>query len=196
MACFITVPTVQCGDGRHCCYAPISISQFCDNAPQQWEGSPPASPNRLPLEAWREIGCLPPGISAQEIRAAFTRAHGGKRQPRLWTPRGARKPCFTAEELLRSLAAVPPPPPIPAAVLALVWNETLKRVALPSTRLLLSQQAHLQCLQEPPESQRLVAQVAVVHQWMTLVTSRLGVLTAAMAETLGKPVAIELRGLA
>ena len=66
----------------------------------------PAPPYRLPFEVWRAMGCVPSGVSPQDLGIAFTRAHRGKRQPRLWSQRGARKPCYSAEELLRSLVAL------------------------------------------------------------------------------------------
>lgn len=66
----------------------------------------PAFPDRWPFEAWRAMGCLPSGLTPQELGMAFSRAHRGKRQPRFWSQRGARKPCYSAEELLRSIAAL------------------------------------------------------------------------------------------
>jgi hypothetical protein len=113
MACFIT-DAIADGDGTQCAYAPTSITQRCDVV-YQCAGKPPKGPDRLPLETWRAMGCLPADAEAQAIGAAYIRAHGGKQPPRLWSRgRGPRKPAYSALELLRSLAALAPPPQPPA----------------------------------------------------------------------------------
>lgn len=99
---------IRSGESRVYVYRKSEISAVVDR--HLWgaepQGKPPASPDRLPLETWRAKGCVPPDVSAQEVGAAYSRSHGGRQVPRLWTAKGARKPCYSAEELLRCLAAM------------------------------------------------------------------------------------------
>ncbi|MEB3305146.1 MAG: DNA polymerase III subunit gamma/tau [Cyanobacteriota bacterium] len=86
----------------------------------------------------------------------------------------------------------PPPadPPIPASAgkqnLDELWQQILAGLQLPSTRMLLSQQAHLKRL----DGQRAVVQVA--SNWITMVQSRLPLLEKAMEATLGSARTITL----
>lgn len=83
-------------------------------------------------------------------------------------------------------AAVPAPEPAPATSpeapdLAALWQQILAGLELPSTRMLLSQQASLARL----DSQRAVVQVA--GNWTAMVQSRLPLLEKAVASALGSP---------
>jgi DNA polymerase-3 subunit gamma/tau len=88
-------------------------------------------------------------------------------------------------------AATPPPPsldgdPGPPPRLEELWQQILAGLPLPSTRMLLSQQAHLRHLDE----RRAVVRVA--SNWITMVQSRLPLLEKAMEATLGGPRQIKL----
>jgi DNA polymerase-3 subunit gamma/tau len=74
-----------------------------------------------------------------------------------------------------------PPPPIAetAPDLGELWHQVLAGLELPSTRMLLSQQARLLRL----DDRKAVVQVA--GNWMAMVQSRLPLLEAAMAKALG-----------
>ena len=83
-------------------------------------------------------------------------------------------------------AAAPATPPAPAAApasadLVELWQQILAGLELPSTRMLLSQQAVLARL----DQQRAVVQVA--GNWMAMVQSRLPLLEKAVASALGSP---------
>jgi DNA polymerase-3 subunit gamma/tau len=67
-----------------------------------------------------------------------------------------------------------------------LWQQILAGLQLPSTRMLLSQQAHLRQLDE----RRAVVRVA--SNWLTMVQSRLPLLEKAMEATLGSPRQISL----
>ena len=67
-----------------------------------------------------------------------------------------------------------------------VWQQILAGLQLPSTRMLLSQQAHLRQLDEHR------AVVCVASNWITMVQSRLPLLEKAMEATLGSPRQIKL----
>ena len=96
-------------------------------------------------------------------------------------------------------AAAPIPAPVPApapvsvepnssANLPELWQQILAGLELPSTRMLLSQQARLVRLDE----RRAVVQVA--GNWMAMVQSRLPLLEAAVAKALGSPRQLTLEG--
>ncbi|WP_411869113.1 DNA polymerase III subunit gamma/tau [Vulcanococcus limneticus] len=86
-------------------------------------------------------------------------------------------------------AAGASPPPAPAtADLAELWQQILAGLELPSTRMLLSQQAVLARL----DPQRAVVQVA--GNWMAMVQSRLPLLEKAVARALGSPRQVVLEG--
>jgi DNA polymerase III subunit gamma/tau len=69
-----------------------------------------------------------------------------------------------------------------------LWQQILAGLELPSTRMLLSQQARLVRLDE----RRAVVQVA--GNWMAMVQSRLPLLEAAVAKALGSPRQLTLEG--
>ena len=96
-------------------------------------------------------------------------------------------------------AAAPIPAPVPApapvsvepnssANLPELWQQILAGLELPSTRMLLSQQARLVRLDE----RRAVVQVA--GNWMAMVQSRLPLLEAAVTKALGSPRQLTLEG--
>ena len=77
-------------------------------------------------------------------------------------------------------AVVPPPAPTPSSGdLTELWQQILGSLELPSTRMLLSQQAHLVRL----DANRVVVQVA--GNWMSMVQSRSALLEQAVAKALG-----------
>ena len=94
-------------------------------------------------------------------------------------------------------APIPAPAPAPAPVsidadspakLPELWQQILAGLELPSTRMLLSQQARLVRLDE----RRAVVQVA--GNWMAMVQSRLPLLETAVAKALGSPRQLTLEG--
>ena len=92
-------------------------------------------------------------------------------------------------------APIPAPAPAPVSVepnssanLPELWQQILAGLELPSTRMLLSQQAQLVRLDE----RRAVVQVA--GNWMAMVQSRLPLLEAAVAKALGSPRQLTLEG--
>ena len=78
--------------------------------------------------------------------------------------------------------------PNSSANLPELWQQILAGLELPSTRMLLSQQARLVRLDE----RRAVVQVA--GNWMAMVQSRLPLLEAAVAKALGSPRQLTLEG--
>ena len=94
-----------------------------------------------------------------------------------------------------AVAPIPAPAPAPVSVeptssanLPELWQQILAGLELPSTRMLLSQQARLVRLDE----RRAVVQVA--GNWMAMVQSRLPLLEAAVAKALGSPRQLTLEG--
>jgi DNA polymerase-3 subunit gamma/tau len=85
-------------------------------------------------------------------------------------------------------AAVEPVVPEPAVSLPELWQQVLAGLELPSTRMLLSQQAQLMRLDEHR------AVVRVAGSWMTMVQSRLPLLQQAFAKTLGGDRQVVLEG--
>lgn len=190
MPIFITDATAHRNGGGDCLYALPSITQCCQIVCHQCAGKPPKGPDRLPLEAWRAMGCLPADVEAQELGAAFIRAHGGRQVPRMWSRgRGPRKPAYSAEELLRSLACLPPPqppaPPPPAApalTLADLWGATLAAVELPSSRLLFS---HCRPISLEFHRGLAVAELRGPAKLQTLIESRRPLLARALETAIG-----------
>lgn len=70
-----------------------------------------------------------------------------------------------------------------------IWSLTLARLELPSTRMLLQQNARPLRI-EPPK-----VLVAVAPTWLAMVQSRRAAIELALAEVLGQPVALELVAL-
>jgi hypothetical protein len=172
-----------------------------------------AADQRHRLSWWAARGLLPKGVAASSIAAAYTRATG---RPPAWDAERKQFRAYSARELLQALAqlspplqplgaaaarpapaAAPPPPPpaLPprpvdplADPLEAIWRRTLQALQLPSTRMLLSQQARL-------EAFRLVAVVGVAPGWLPMVRSREPLLSAALAAAVGRPVWLVLRGV-
>jgi DNA polymerase-3 subunit gamma/tau len=129
------------------------------------------------------------------------RAMASERQPQPATAAAVATPTAVATAPAPSavhaspappVVAPPPPPAAPAvppaaeapsgaADLSELWQQILAGLELPSTRMLLSQQAQLARL----DQQRAVVQVA--GNWMAMVQSRLPLLEKAVAATLGSP---------
>ncbi len=92
-----------------------------------------------------------------------------------------------------AVAPIPAPAPVSvepnsSANLPELWQQILAGLELPSTRMLLSQQARLVRIDE----RRAVVQVA--GNWMAMVQSRLPLLEAAVAKALGSPRQLTLEG--
>ena len=154
------------------------------------EPCPPAA-ERHRLSHWRRLGWLPEGVEPSVIAAAY------RRRFRVEPRNDHQFRAYSQRELglsLGELGLAPPPDP-----LAAIWQRTLKALALPSTRMLLSQQARLLALEPSTDPMRepgeLVARVAVVPDWLRMVQSRGELVANALAETLGCVVAIELQGV-
>lgn len=145
---------------------------------------------------WLEVLLL--GVLAEPL------AHTGTPLP----PRPTKEAGEKVPATPQGTAPIPPPAPEapPAAVvdapaagreqpqsptgakvtLDALWQQILAGLQLPSTRMLLSQQAHLRQLDE----RRAVVRVA--SNWVTMVQSRLPLLEKAMEATLGSPRQITL----
>jgi DNA polymerase-3 subunit gamma/tau len=98
-----------------------------------------------------------------------------------------------APAVTSAVAPIPAPAPVSvepnsSANLPELWQQILAGLELPSTRMLLSQQARLVRLDE----RRAVVQVA--GNWMAMVQSRLPLLEAAVAKALGSPRQLTLEG--
>jgi len=134
----------------------------------------------------RETGALSPPATSRTTAAPHTpeAPPPGKPPSPSPTPEAAKPPA-AAEEPARD--AHPPREPAPATQgLAELWQQILAGLQLPSTRMLLSQQAHLRQLDEHR------AVVSVASNWITMVQSRLPLLEKAMEATLGSARQIRL----
>ena len=171
-----------------------------------------AADQRHRLSWWAARGLLPQGLAPSTVAAAYTRATG--RPPARDLEKRATR-TYSAWELLQALAqlspplqplgaaaarpapaaAPPPPPPAPpprpvdplADPLAVIWGRTLQALQLPSTRMLLSQQARLEAFR-PNHWGELVAVVVVRPDWLAMVRSREALLSAALVAAVGRPV--------
>jgi DNA polymerase-3 subunit gamma/tau len=100
---------------------------------------------------------------------------------------------LVAPPIAPAVAPIPAPTPVSvepnsSANLPELWHQILAGLELPSTRMLLSQQARLVRLDE----RRALVQVA--GNWMAMVQSRLPLLEAAIAKALGSPRQLTLEG--
>lgn len=166
--------------------------------PVQGGGNP--EPMRRRLAYWIAVGAVPPDVPPTSIAAAHARLTG---RPPARDPERRANRAYSADELRMALAHLaerpprptpPPPPQLPLVLvdpLALIWWATLQRL-LPSTRMLLGQQAQLVALAEIEERQ-LRALVEVPSQWLPMVDDRRGLVVAALADTLSRSVQLELR---
>lgn len=87
-------------------------------------------------------------------------------------------------------ALTPPPPAQHSAELRELWHQVVRQLELPSTGMLVSQQAKLLALDS------LTATVGVGPTWMAMVQSRLALLESALERTLGSSRAVVLVPLA
>ena len=147
------------------------------------------------LAHWRLLGHAPYHLAPAAIAAAYVRATG--RQPARDPERRASR-AYSFSELQLALAELGycDPPPPPADPLALIWAAVVARVALPSTRMLLSQQCRLQELRRDPSPLAcpggLIAVVAVRVGWFGMVRARVDLIGNALNEALAGCVVVEL----
>lgn len=136
---------------------------------------------------WLEVLLL--GLLAEPVAAAAPITTAPAVKPLVAPP--------IAPAVAPAVAPIPAPAPAPAPVsvepnscvnLPELWQQILAGLELPSTRMLLSQQARLVRLDE----RRAVVQVA--GNWMAMVQSRLPLLEAAVAKALGSPRQLTLEG--
>ena len=153
---------------------------------------------RRRLATWLALGVLPAGLAPCSIAAAHTRITG---QPPARDARRSQSRAYSYAELARALAALgfqplrqPPPPDPKHPALACVWAAVLDRVPLPSTRMLLSQQAALVELRcSSWGSSRVVdAVVEVAPSWLPMVESRSDLIFEAVEVVLGGRVSLQL----
>jgi DNA polymerase-3 subunit gamma/tau len=140
---------------------------------------------------WDARGWLPDGVAPSAIAAAHCRVFGMP-APRDPSKRTAR--AYSLRELGHALGelgrAFEPEP------LRKVWRRALQRLELPSTRALIAQQARLMEVRGPVGmTGDLFVVVAVASDWLEAVKSRRRLLSDALADALGQPVAMALRGL-
>jgi len=172
----------------------------------QFDGTGTAD-QRHRLSWWAARGLLPQGLQPSTIAAAYTRATG---RPPAQDPERRQYKAYSAWELLQALAqlsalgaaarpapAAAPPPPRPAPQpwpvdpladpLEAIWRRTLQALELPSTRMLLSQQARLEAFR-PNRWGDLVAVVMVAPDWLPMVRSREALVISALVAAVGRPV--------
>ena len=171
-----------------------------------------AADQRHRLSWWAARGLLPQGVAASSIAAAYTRATG--RPPARDAERKQFR-AYSAWEVLQALAqlspplqplgaaaarpapaaAPPPPPPAlpprPVDPLEAIWRRTLQALELPSTRMLLAQQARLEAFR-PNRWGDLVAVVMVAPDWLPMVRSREALVISALVAAVGRPVCLVL----
>ncbi len=124
------------------------------------------------------------GLLAEPTAPPRPRESGAKGSTAASPPPAPAPPPLAAPREAPDNPAVHAPQPVAnpaAAEVALdeIWQRILAALPLPSTRMLLSQQAHLRHLDE----RRAVVRVA--SNWITMVQSRLPLLTKAMEASLG-----------
>ncbi|MFM7171399.1 MAG: DNA polymerase III subunit gamma/tau [Cyanobium sp.] len=127
------------------------------------EPVPPPRSNRAKTETEKAADSTPQ-LSKQQQSPAQTGSAAGRGAPSVLSPLDADAPIAT---------------PVGSPNLDELWQQILAGLQLPSTRMLLSQQAHLKQL----DQHRAVVQVA--SNWITMVQSRLPLLEKAMEATLG-----------
>lgn len=154
-------------------------------------GSAPVQ--RFRWAIWNRRGMVPPDLPPVTLARGYRQAYG--RDPARDPERRACR-AYSAAELTAALAALGhepprPPAPPPGQLLRLIWSAALQRLPLPSTRMLLAQQAELMELREAA-GRELLAVVEVVPSWLPMVQSRRVLLVEALAETMGRPVLLQL----
>jgi hypothetical protein len=176
------------------------------------------------LSWWCEHGFLAPGIAPATIAAAFTRATGrppardpAHKQSRAYSAlellqalaqlgpteqrQALAQPSRPRQRI--TVPGAPPPPrlPVPARPqpptdpLAAIWAAALQRLELPSTRMMLSQQARLLGV-TPAGRDLLLVVVGVAPQWRRMIESRAELVREALAKALRRPVALRVVDLA
>lgn len=156
-------------------------------------------PLRRKLSEWVALGAAPANVAPAAIAAAHVRRTG--RPPVRDLQHRTR--LYSADELRGALVELghrpprPAPPPRGEALrqaLGCVWVAVLAQLDLPSTRMLLSQQAELvalRCSGWGP-SREVVAVVGVRPDWLAMVRSRADLIAAAFAAVLGGRLSLEL----
>ncbi|WP_094558998.1 DNA polymerase III subunit gamma/tau [Synechococcus sp. 8F6] len=144
---------------------------------------------------WLEVLLL--GLLAEPVATATAAPMAAPVSAPASTPAPAPAPIPVPVAAAAPLPATPAPPAAAPAVapaaenatnLPELWQQILAGLELPSTRMLLSQQAQLVRLDE----RRAVVQVA--GNWMAMVQSRASLLEAAVAKALGSPRQLVLEG--
>jgi len=125
----------------------------------------------------------PVAPQATETRAASTANPGPRPAPALASdPGGGTRPDPPPTPQDYPGSPIPEPPAAPALQnLSELWQQILAGLELPSTRMLLSQQAHLRRL----DNSRAVVRVS--GNWIAMVQSRLPLLEGAITKALGSP---------
>lgn len=161
-------------------YAPVP------RTPSIVGGDAPTSqaPPRFRFAEWQRRGMLPQGLNPCTLAKGYRWAHGGRSPHRDPERRACR--AYSEAELRQAMAALRAPW-LDLGELGWIWGAVLQRLQLPSTRLLLSQQARLVLLANG------TALVEVVPSWLPVVRSRLQLLGEAFAAELGHPIAVVLR---
>jgi hypothetical protein len=130
------------------------------------------------------------------VAAAHLRVSG---RPAARDPQHRCYRIYSADELRAALIELAgrsprPDPPPPLDTLPLLWHAAARRLALPSNRMLLLHQARLIALRE--RGQLVVGVIAVRAEWLPLVDARRDLVARALADTLARPVALELQEVA
>ena len=138
---------------------------------------------RFRFAEWQRRGMLPPGLRPATLAKGYRWAHGGRSPYRDPERRACR--AYNELELRLALEALALSS---EQLLAGIWAAVLQRLGLPSTRMLLSQQARLALLANG------TALVDVVPSWLLCAQSRRHLLREAFEAELGHPIAVILRG--
>lgn len=176
--------------------------------PQQAAADP-----RFRLSWWVAAGVIPAELAPCSIAAAYCRAFG---QAPARDPEHRATRVYSLLELTGALAELalqrqqqaaaartvappriaappappaPPPPPPPPPTIAEVWRQALRALELPSTRMLLIQQAQLLGV-SPAIDGELLAVIAIAPQWRPMILARAELIRAALAATLQRPIAL------
>ena len=139
-----------------------------------------------------------PELAPAAVAAAHLRVTGC---PAARDPECQQYRVYSADELRaalielasRSPGPAPPPPP-PLDPLSVIWQAATKRLAFPSTRMLLSQECRL--LELRKSGRELLVVLEVAPEWRHMVQSRRDLVAGALAETMCCPVALQLREVA
>jgi hypothetical protein len=155
-------------------------------------------PLRRRLAAWVAADVAPPGLAPAAVAAAHLRVSG---RPAARDPERPQYRVYSADELRAALIELAdrsprpaPPPPPPLDPLPLIWQAAAQRLAMPSNRVLLVHRARLIALSE--RGRLVVAVIAAAPDWLPLIEARRARISQALADTLARPVALELRGVA